>query len=73
METAEISMTPYQKFVLEVREKVPAMNMVGYLEDDGQWHSYSEENQYKELLDKYWHLQHNNMFAKKKSKEWFEE
>mgnify|MGYP007065048341 FL=1 len=49
------------------------MNMVGYLEDDGQWHSYSEENQYKELLDKYWHLQHNNMFAKKKSKEWFEE
>lgn len=73
METAEMSMTPYQEFVLDVKKVIPTMNANGYLGDDGQWHSYMEENQYKELLDKYWNIQYNSMFSKKKSEEWFEE
>lgn len=73
LQTAEMGMTPYQKFLLDLREKIPAMNMMGYLGDDGEWHYYYEENQYKELLDKYWHIQYNNVFAKRKSEEWFEE
>ncbi|MGI5948017.1 MAG: LTA synthase family protein [Lachnospiraceae bacterium] len=73
LQTAEMEMTPYQKFLLDLRETIPAMNMMGYLGDDGEWHYYYEENQYRELLDKYWHIQYNNVFAKRKSKEWFEE
>ena len=73
LETAGMSMTPYQNFVLDVREKIPAMNMIGYLGDDGQWHYYTEENQYRELLNKYWDIQYNGMFANRKCEEWFKQ
>lgn len=72
-ETAGMGMTPYQKFILDVQRKIPAMNVNGYKGDDGQWHSYNEENQYQELLDKYWDIQYNNMFDHRKNEAWFEE
>ena len=69
--TAGISTTPYQNFLLELWKKIPAMNINGYLDKNGMWHGYAEDNEWKQILDQYWTIQYNNMFSKKKCEEWF--
>ena len=47
------------------------MNVNGYKGNDGIWHAYGEDNIYKPLLQTYWELQYNSMFANRKVGEWF--
>lgn len=54
--------SPYQKFLLDMQTYVPACNAFGYLGDDGNWHSYSEDTKYTEWFEKYRILQYYNMF-----------
>lgn len=61
-EKAGMNLLPYQKFLKEVREEIPAMNGNGYLDREGNWHEPSEKNP---LLQEYWRLQYRNMFDKK--------
>lgn len=71
LDTAGIQTTPYQSFLLKLKETIPAMNINGYLGDDGIWHMYSEETKYSPILTDYWNIQYNNMFDKKKVDKWF--
>ena len=68
---AGIQTVPYQNYLLQLQKEIPAMNINGYLSIDGQWHFYSEETRYSPYLQKYWEIQYNNMFAKKKCKQMF--
>lgn len=63
--TAGVTRTPYQNYITELKKTIPAMNGNAYLGDDQMWHSYLEENSYSPSLELYWHIQYNNMFAKK--------
>ena len=71
LDTAGIQTNPYQSFLLKLKETIPAMNINGYLGDDGIWHMYSEEAKYSPLLKDYWNIQYNNMFDNKKDNKWF--
>ncbi|MDD3218356.1 MAG: LTA synthase family protein [Lachnospiraceae bacterium] len=64
LETAGLQMTPYNQYLLNLQQEIPALNVNGYLGSDGNYHFYSEETadtdsivtydvlQYNELLDK---------------------
>ncbi len=66
LQYAGIIESPYQNFLLDMQTKVPACNAFGYLGNDGIWHYYSEDTEYKEWFDKYRILQYFNMFDDKK-------
>lgn len=70
-EAAGIPLVPYQNFLLKTMEIIPAMNINGYMDEVGRWHSYNEESAKSPLLENYWELQYNNMFASKKCSKWF--
>ena len=68
---AGVARVPYQEFLLSLSDTIPRMNINGYLGDDNQWHYYSQQNEYREILDTYWKIQYNNIFARKKCEDWF--
>lgn len=70
---AGCKLTPFEKYLLAQMESIPAMNQFGYLADDGEWHSYEEENQYTGWIDKYELIQYNNMFDVNENKNLFHE
>lgn len=61
-ETAGMKEVPYQKFLSELREKIPAINANGYMKEDGKWYTSKED---EPLLQQYWIWQYANMFDKK--------
>lgn len=70
-ETAGISRTPYQIYLSRLWEQIPAMNINGYLDTEGKWHVYAEKTEETPVLDEYWKLEYNYLFAKKKCQKWF--
>ncbi|MDO4307292.1 MAG: sulfatase-like hydrolase/transferase [Eubacteriales bacterium] len=55
-------MTGYQKYLMDLYEKIPMITANGYRGDDGELHELDEESEYSELLNEYKILQYNNMF-----------
>lgn len=68
---AGIPVTAYQNYLIELSQVIPAMNVNGYMNAKGEWHSYTEERSENILLDDYKNIQYNNIFAKKKCSQWF--
>lgn len=56
------NMTGYQKFLLDLYEKIPMITANGYRGDDGVLHELDEESEYTELLNEYKMIQYNNLF-----------
>lgn len=63
---AGLKLSNYSKFLLEQREQIPVINIVGYLDKDIRWHTFSEVTSYLHILDNYRLVQYNAMFDKKK-------
>lgn len=61
MELAGLSLTPYNQFLLNQREEIPIMNFLGYIDENGTSHSYSEEGQDLEWLNQYNSLIYNGL------------
>lgn len=55
-------LTGYQKYLLDLMEKVPVISAICYIGDDGVVHATGEESEYSELIREYQILQYNNMF-----------
>lgn len=66
-----IAKSPYQNYLQQISEQIPAININGYLGDDGLWHNLYENNKYQEILDMYWKVQYNNIYAKHKCENLF--
>ncbi len=66
-----IAKSPYQNYLQQISEQIPAININGYLGDDGLWHNLYENNKYREILDMYWKVQYNNIYAKHKCENLF--
>lgn len=67
LDTAQLPMTSYQEFLFALREKIPVINSIGYLEANGEFTDdvtdLSREAQ--ELIKKYKIAQYNGIFDKK--------
>lgn len=55
-------MTGYNKYLLNLMEKVPIISAICYQGDDGVLHANGEESDYTELIKQYQMIQYNNMF-----------
>lgn len=54
--------TPYQNYLLELRNSIPAINRKGYLGLDGSWYDAAESKEIEEKLEEYWTMQYYHMF-----------
>lgn len=61
LEAAGLSMTPYQRYLLDLSKKIPVINAVGYIGDDGNYYKYGEESPYSDYISNYEILQYNNV------------
>lgn len=57
-----IELPVYNRYLLNLQKKVPAMNYMGYLDTDNVMHWNGEGGEERELLDDYRMFQYNNMF-----------
>lgn len=65
VDAAGLPTTAYQRFLLAVREQVPAVNLNGFLTADGTWHRFGEEpTDADEALALYAAVQYDNLFNK---------
>jgi len=64
LNTANLEMSDYNKFLLKLREQIPAMNVNGYIGADGNYYKYDEESPYSEDIKEYEKYQYNNLFDK---------
>ena len=58
---AGIPMTGYQKYLLGLQEKIPVICAGTYIDAQGAYHSYDEQNELTPLLNTYNILQYNHM------------
>lgn len=65
LKLAGLEMTGYNKFLLNLQKKVPVINAVGYIGDDGEHYTFDEESPYKNDILKYQILQYNNLIDTK--------
>lgn len=62
MELLDMPMSQYQEFLMELSEQLPVVCAGAYIDSEGTYHSYSEENEvYDELLNDYNILQYNHL------------
>lgn len=62
LQTAGLQMTPYNKYLLEARKKVPAISANGYEDSKGNWHVISEKSEDYDYVNQLQKLQYNNLF-----------
>lgn len=65
LDYAGLNRTPYELFLEEMQQDIPALNRFGYLGKDGIWYRYEEESPYKHWINEYEILQYYNMFGDK--------
>ena len=65
MKVLDVEMTGYQKFLLDLLDKVPLVTANAYRGDDGILHELDEKSEYTELLNDYKIIQYNNLFDSK--------
>lgn len=59
---------PYIQFLTKLREKIPAINALGYWGDNGKFYEIEDESSpYFDLVNEYRLLQYNNLFGKDKT------
>ena len=68
---AGCKLSAFENYLLAQMEEIPAMNRFGYLADDGEWHSYDEENKYSHWFKNYELIQYNNLFDVEENQELF--
>lgn len=66
LQNAGVEQTAYMRFLLDMRQQIPAMNAFGYMTNDGNWHSYEEESEVSGWMDDYKILQYHAMFDPKR-------
>ena len=66
MEIAGLPLSPYQSFLLDMSETIPAINALGYLDADGSWHYLNDAGEKeRELISRYEKLQYYFLFDQK--------
>jgi glucan phosphoethanolaminetransferase (alkaline phosphatase superfamily) len=62
MDQLGLKLTKFQQFELKMREQIPAMNILGYWGEDGEFYTYEDKTSpYYNLMNEYRKIQYNNM------------
>ena len=61
MKEAGLKITPYQQFILDLREKLPVICSMGCLDKDGNYYKSGLDSPYSDLVKEYQILQYNNL------------
>lgn len=65
LQTAGLQLSNYNRYLLELHQKLPSISANGYYDAEGELHDYSEENEnpeYRKLLDEYEMVQYHYLF-----------
>ncbi len=62
LKTANVQLTEYNRYLLELRETLPVINTVGYIDNEGNHYKWSDVSPYTELLNEYERIQYNCIF-----------
>jgi phosphoglycerol transferase MdoB-like AlkP superfamily enzyme len=73
LDVAGMKKTGYNKFLLDIMEEIPAVNVSGYFGADGAYYDNTDTTSpYYETLRKYNVLEYNHLFDSKRKNEFFE-
>ena len=61
MQEAGLEMSPYQKFLMKLYEKLPVLNAMGAIDAEGNYYESAKETPYDDLVREYQILQYNNL------------
>lgn len=62
LEQGDMAMTPYYRYLLQLKERVPVLTAMGYYRDaEGIFHAYDAPSENKALVDGYFRLEYNNL------------
>ena len=61
MKEAGLEMTPYQKFLLRLYEKLPVLTAMGTIDKDGKVYENALDSPYKDMVKEYQIMQYNNL------------
>ena len=65
LETAELPMTAYQQYLLELHKTLPVITTVGYMDSRGNWYRVDDADApYAELIENYRKVQYNHLLDK---------
>ena len=59
-EKTGVKCSPYQNYLLELRETIPAINQNGFMTSDGTWHTQDEIENKK--IQEYWNLEYYHLY-----------
>lgn len=62
LDAAGVSTSSYTEYLLDMRKHVPVLNNLGYMTNDGMWHSFEETTDVSQWIDNYKMLQYYAMF-----------
>lgn len=66
LKTAGLSMSNYDRYLLDLHKKLPSISASGYYDGEGVLHDYSDsDTEYQELLDEYEMVQYHYLFDEK--------
>lgn len=65
LDIANLKTNSYQDFLRDMQKDIPVITGHGYMDNSGNYHNFSEINQYSSKIRNYEILQYNNMFDKK--------
>ena len=68
LKTANIEMTEYNKYLLELSKKVPVVSAIGCIDMNGNNFYYGKPNKYTNILSDYEKIQYNNAIDKEHEK-----
>ena len=65
LRTAGLEMSAYQQYLAQLYQQIPAMNVHGYIDQDGKHHVWDEETETAAWLKEYEAVQYNYFFDEK--------
>ncbi len=61
MKEAGLKLTPYQKFLLRLHEKLPVLTAMGSIDKDGNFYENALDSPYQDMVKEYQIMQYNNL------------
>ena len=62
LKTANVKLTEYNKYLLELSKTLPVIDTAGYIDKDNNYYKWSSASEYSDLLKEYELIQYNNIF-----------
>ena len=73
LKSADMPLSPYFRFMLDLKEKVPILTEIGYyITSDGEEYAYDEESPFQDDVNTYFYMVYNNVKDDDKKLELFE-